>query len=154
MRSFSLALTALLAATSVSAGFSNTHELLAFSDEPSANLESFRPWAGKASQAKQLEKAANAGEPCMPALIVSAPSFSHADVGLLPSSSAIRREWERAQSVGGQTMHLPYFQGPSVENLKSMISRRLGHCETPVVFKAFKKQGGKGTKSAWINDLG
>jgi len=66
----------LLAGASLSqAAFSNTFSLLAWSDDAQANLESFRPFASKGSQDYQVSLAQSQGEECIPALIVSAPSF-------------------------------------------------------------------------------
>jgi len=133
------------------AGFSNTHNLLAFSDTKSANLNSFRVNAGKASQERYIQIAEQQGEECMPALIVSAPTFSHDDLALLPPTSAIRRGWESAED----SMHLPYFMGPSAENLKKLVERRFSHCNTDVLFKRaneFSKEFGA-SRIQWVQDL-
>ena len=134
------------------AGFSNTHALLAWSDDAGSNLESFRPFAAKASQAYQIQQAELAGEECYPALIVSAPSFKHDDLELLGAGSTIRNEWTSSAA----NLHLPYVSSGSVEPLKSLVARRLGHCETPIVFRKMKDhaKGLQTTRAAWVNELG
>lgn len=145
------ALGSLLPSSSI-AGFSNTHNLLAFTDNKDANLNSFKVHGGTASQERFIKMAEAQGEECMPALIVSAPTFSHDDLGLLPPSSAIRREWESAQD----SMQLPYFMGPSVDNLKKQVARRFSHCtEVPIIFKkveGYNKELSK-NRAQWVSEL-
>lgn len=135
-----------------SAGFSNTHALLAWSDSAASNLESFRPFSAKASQAYALQQASSAGEECYPALVVSAPSFKHDDLELLDAGSTIRREWTSSAA----NLHVPYVASGSVEPLKSLVARRLGHCDTPVLFRKMKDhaKGLGSTRAAWVNELG
>lgn len=144
----------LLASASLShAGFSNTFSLLAWSDDAEANLESFRPFASKGSQDYQVSLAQAQGEECIPALIVSAPSFSHDDLALLPASSRIRQGWTSAQSQ----LHLPYLGKPSAANLKMLIDRRLGACDaSQTIFKQVKPvaKSGMDEKVRWMRELG
>ena len=152
--SLAAAAAALVLSTScASASFSNTHTLLAWSDADSANLESFRPHAAKASLAYQLEKAAAAGESCVPALVVSAPSFGgFDDLAASSSSSFIKREWQSAAAA----LHLPYVSSGSAENLRMMVDRRLGQC-SDVHFRKAKdlpKGVDRETKMRWVNELG
>lgn len=147
------ALAALSLPSSSIAGFSNTHNLLAFSDTRTANLNSFKVHGGTASQQRYIQLAEEQGEECMPALIVSAPTFTHDDLALLPPSSAIRREWESAQD----SMHLPYFMGPSVDNLRKQVARRFAHCSnTPIIFKRIKEYNKEVSKNRaqWVSELG
>ena len=145
----------ILSTSCASASFSNTHTLLAWSDADAANLESFRPHAAKASLAYQLEKAAAAGESCLPALVVSAPAFGGFDdlaAGSSSSSSFIKREWQSAAAA----LHLPYVSSGSAENLRMMVDRRLGQC-SDVHFRKAKdlpKGVDRETKTRWINELG
>lgn len=144
----------LLASASLShASFSNTFSLLAWSDDAQANLESFRPFAAKGSQDYQISLAQAKGEECIPALIVSAPSFSHDDLALLTPSSTIRRGWNDAQTQ----LHIPYLGKPSAANLKSLIDRRLGSCDaSQTIFKHMKPYSERSMveKARWIRDLG
>lgn len=143
----------LLAGASLSqASFSNTFSLLAWSDDASANLESFRPFASKGSQDYQISLAEAQGEECIPALVVSAPSFSHDDIGLLPTTSTIRRGWTNAQSQ----LHLPYLGKPSAANLRTLINRRLGACDaSKTIFKQVKpvSKNGMDEKARWMREL-
>lgn len=144
----------LFASVSLShASFSNTFSLLAWSDDAQANLESFRPFAAKGSQDYQISLAQAKGEECIPALIVSAPSFSHDDLALLTPSSTIRRGWNDAQTQ----LHIPYLGKPSAANLKSLIDRRLGSCDaSQTIFKHMKPYSERSMveKARWIRDLG
>lgn len=144
----------LLASASLSqASFSNTFSLLAWSDDASSNLESFRPFAAKGSQDYQISLAQAKGEECIPALIVSAPSFSYDDLALLTPSSTIRRGWSDAQAQ----LHIPYLGKPSAANLKTLIERRLGSCDArQTIFKHMKPYGERSMseKARWIRDLG
>jgi hypothetical protein len=135
------------------AAFSNTFSLLAYSDDSSANLESFRPFAGKGSQDYQISLAEASGEPCIPTLIVSAPSFSYDDLALLPASSTLRQGWTDAQAQ----LHLPYLGKPSADNLRSLISRRQVKCDpSQTVFRRtqpFSKRT-LDDKARWVQQLG
>lgn len=147
------ALLVLASASASYASFSNTFSLLAWSDDASANLESFRPFASKGSQDYQISLAQAQGEECIPALIVSAPSFTYDDLGLLTPSSTIRRGWNDAQAQ----LHVPYLGKPSAANLKSLIDRRLGSCDaSKTIFKQMKPYGSRSMseKARWIRDLG
>lgn len=144
---------ALLAATpSTLAAFSNTFSLLAWSESADANLESFRPFAGKGSQDYQIKLAQASPEDCMPTLVVSAPTFSHDDLALLPSTSTVRQSWTNALTQ----LHLPYLGTPSADNLKSLISRRLGNCNPEdVVFARVRPptKNNLDAKARWMQDL-
>jgi len=115
-------------------------------------LDSFHPKAAKASQEYTLQSAAEQGEECIATLIVSAPGLTLEDIG---STAIIKREYANA----GSSIRVPYLQGTTVDNLKSMIDRRLGQCadsSTPVVFrkaKAFKQQH-RDSRSQWISEIG